>query len=91
MARFPKDAFVPNGDDRKETAAILVGTAEEFGIDTRAIRPTSKGFFITNELADILGGAEPEPEPEPAKVTKTRQTKKTSGNRAAKTNDSEEE
>lgn len=44
--------FVPNGDSRRDTATLLVGTAEEFGISQKSIRSTSKGFFITEELAD---------------------------------------
>lgn len=47
-------AFVPNGDSRQETAIILVGTAEEHGIDQRSIQATRGGFNITEELADVL-------------------------------------
>lgn len=67
-------AFVPNGSSRQETAIILVAAAEEYGLDQRSIRATQGGFFITDELVDVLY-AEPEPT-----------TTKTSGKRAAKKN-----
>lgn len=62
--------FVPNGDDRKQTAVLLVGTADEYGIDQREIRTARGGFRISENVANALGldGAEPEPEadgPEP--------------------------
>lgn len=47
-------AFVPNGDSRKETAILLVGTAREYGLDQRSVRMTSGGFYISDELAHIL-------------------------------------
>lgn len=47
--------FVPNGENRRETAIMLVGAADEYGVSQRSIRTTSTGFFITRELADILG------------------------------------
>lgn len=62
---------------RKDTAVLLVGTAREYKITQRSIKSTNSGYWITDELADLVFAApEPEPEPEP--------TKKTSGNRAAK-------
>lgn len=74
--------FVPNGDSRRETAILLVGTADEYGIDQRSIRSVSGGFYISEELADVLYAEDdgqqdeaPAPEAEPTK---------TSGNRAAK-------
>lgn len=88
---FTRDVFVPNGDSRRDTAIVLVGTADEFGIDQRSIKTAPGGFYITNELAalvydeDELEQPEPEPEPEPKKTArKSTSTKKTSGNRAAK-------
>lgn len=100
---FPRDVFVPNGDSRRDTAIILVGTAEEYGIDQRSIKSTAGGFYITNELAALVydddepmemveSESEPEPVKAPAKKTtaKKASTKKASGNRAAK-KDSEEE
>lgn len=55
MARPGADApFVPNGESRRETAILLVGTADEFGISQDSIRATASGFFITEELADVL-------------------------------------
>lgn len=47
--------FVPNGDSQRDTAILLVGTADEFGIDQRAIKSSREGFYITTELADVLG------------------------------------
>ena len=81
--------FVPNGESRKETAVLLVGTAAEYGIDQRAIRATSGGFYISDELADLLydeSAEEAVPEPEPESPIKN-----TSGNRAAKTSDTDKE
>lgn len=46
--------FVPDGGSRKNTAVLLVGTAEEFGLDQRSIRAAQGGFWITEELADVL-------------------------------------
>lgn len=54
-------AFVPNGESRHETAVLLVGTADEFGIDQRSILPAAGGFHITEEMAEALG-AEPVPD-----------------------------
>lgn len=66
--------FVPNNHagSREETAVLLIGTAKEFGVDTHEVRttPNRTGFTISDRLADILD----------------EQTKKTSGNRAAKKN-----
>lgn len=73
--------FVPNGDSRKQTAILLVGTADEFGIDQRAIKSVGNGFLISDELAAVLY-AEDEQNSKP--------TKKASGNRAAKKNSKEE-
>lgn len=83
--------FVPDsaGGTRQETAALLVGTAQEFSMDVRVVKATDGGFFITDELAAMVYG-EPEPEPEaepepsPAKKRKTT-TNKSSGNRAGET------
>lgn len=48
--------FVPNGDGRHETAVLLVGTAEEFGLSQRHIRADRArgGFWISDALADIV-------------------------------------
>lgn len=67
--------FVPNGLSRRETAILLVGTADEFGLPQRDIKARMGGFEITEELADVLY---------------TESAKKTSGNRAAKKNSKEE-
>lgn len=76
MRPTTSDPFVPNGDNRRNTLILLLGTAEEFGIDAHAVKSDSKrtGFYITQELADVLyedGGVEeievveaPDDEPE---------------------------
>lgn len=63
-------AFVPNGDSRRDTAVLLVGTATEYGIDQHSIKVVQGGFRITEELADVLYS--------------DTETKRPSGNRAAK-------
>lgn len=83
--------FVPNGDSRTDTAVLLVGTAEEHGVDQRSIKATVGGFWVTEELADLVYAEvdeepEPEPEPEPVKTPT-----KTSGNRAAKSSTDKKE
>lgn len=62
---------------RQETAVLLTGTAREFGIDQHAIKTTSAGFVITDELMDVLYDEGV--------------IKKTSGNRAAKNTGTEQE
>lgn len=71
--------FVPNADfgSRRETAIVLVGTAEENGLNVREIKTLGGGFEISEELAAILY-------PEDGQT-------KTSGNRAAKTTKSKED
>ncbi len=73
--------FVANDTvgSRKDTATLLVGTAREYNINQRSIRSTTSGYWITDELADLVFAEEPEPEPTPAKAPT-----KTSGDRAAK-------
>lgn len=78
----PTDVFVPDGDSRKDTAIVLVGTADEHGIDQRLIRAVQGGFYIPAELDVLIYGEIEEP---PAKG------KKTSGNRAAKNTVTEKE
>lgn len=91
MAGFSRDVFVPNGDSRRDTAIVLVGTAEEYGIDQRSIKTAPGGFHITSELADLVyGEVYDEPEAEPESVPE-RPAKKTSGNRAAKNSTTEKE
>lgn len=48
--------FVPNGESRRDTAVLLVGTAREFGIDQRSIRSSYGGFWITDEVKEALTG-----------------------------------
>jgi hypothetical protein len=47
--------FVPNGASREQTAVLLVGTAKEHGLPRRSIRVAPGGFYITKELADLIG------------------------------------
>lgn len=89
-------AFVPDGDSRKDTAVLLVGTAEEYGIDQSSIKAVQGGFRITEELADVLYSdtkeSEPETEPEtapvkdetPKKSTNTKSTKKSTSTKSTK-------
>jgi hypothetical protein len=55
MNRTTHPYFVPNGDNRKDTAVLLVGTAGEYGIDQRDIRMVRGGFRISQAVADALG------------------------------------
>lgn len=56
MRPSKSDPFVPNGENRRDTLTLLLGTAEEFGIDAHAVKSDSKhtGFYITQALADVL-------------------------------------
>lgn len=96
-------AFVEStGADRRETAIILIGTARENDLDdARHVRATTGGFYISDELADILydedadegeevSGNEPETE-EPEAPKARKRNKKASGDRAAKNDSNEEE
>lgn len=82
MPRPELSVFVPNGDSRQDTVVLLVGTADEFGVSQKSIKATRSGFYITEELADLLDGSADEgySEDDP----------ESSGNRAEE-NDSEEE
>lgn len=97
MALNPTNCFVANdaAGTRKETAILLVGTAREFDIPQREIASARTGFYISERLAEILeremdegaGGVEnAEPTEQPATTPKKKASKKTSGNRAEKTN-----
>jgi hypothetical protein len=50
--------FIPNdaAGDRRRTAVLLVGTADEKGIDQRDIATTHTGFYISDAVADALDG-----------------------------------
>lgn len=50
------DPFVPNGESRRDTLTLLLGTAQEYGIDAHAVKsdPGRTGFYVTQELADLL-------------------------------------
>lgn len=59
--RADYSAFVPAGDNRRETARILVELADKHGISQEAIQSTNRGFNVTDEIADLLySGEEPE-------------------------------
>jgi hypothetical protein len=64
---------------RADTAALLVGTAREFGIDQHDIKRAFNGYYISDRLADVL-----EAESDEDEVSGNETAKKTSGNRAAK-------
>lgn len=73
--------FVPDGKSRKDTATLLVGTADEYDIPQRDIKAVRGGFTISDALARVLydeGVEQTAP-------------KKTSGNRAAKNKKSKED
>lgn len=52
--REPRNVFIPNGDSRQDTAILLVGTADEHGIDQHDIASAPGGFFVTERLADLV-------------------------------------
>lgn len=93
-SQIGKPEFIPNGDNREETAVLLVGTAQEFGLGD-AVFAVPDGFYVTTELADLIYDdeldadpdldpepePEPEPDPDPAPVESD---SKPSGKKAAK-------
>lgn len=90
---FPNWVPQDTAGSREETATLLVGTAKEHDLVVRYhVRSTRGGYWISDALADLAfededvsgNGDEPEPEPKPT-------TKKTSGNRAAKTTGTDKE
>jgi hypothetical protein len=50
------DVFISNATmgSRAATATLLVGTADEHGIPQENIHTVPGGFFVTDDLADIL-------------------------------------
>ena len=79
--RHPNFVEADAAGSRKDTAALLVGTAREFGIDQHDIKTASRGFYISDALADIL---EAETTEDDAVSGNEQSTNKTSGNRAGK-------
>lgn len=79
----PDSVFYPDGASRSQSAVLLLGTAEEFGIAPRTVKAVKGGFWITQDLADILAKdlAEQDSSSEAASAPK-----KASGNRAGKKN-----
>lgn len=70
---------------RSETAALLVGTAREFGISQHSIKRAGNGYYITNELADILEAEYAEDEVQEETEVETEVSgNESSGNRASK-------
>ena len=67
MSKASHPYFIPNGDSREDTAVLLVGTADEAGIDQRGIQAVPGGFNITPEVARAAYGDEfvdDQPDPE---------------------------
>ena len=61
MTKESHPYFIPNGDSRQETAVLLVGTADEYGIDQRSIVAALGGFNISSDLATaVYGEADPD-------------------------------
>lgn len=58
MSRLTHPHFIPSdaAGDRRSTAILLVGTAQEKDIDQRDIATTHTGFFVTDAIADALDG-----------------------------------
>ena len=82
-------AFVPHDGDRKGTAIVLIGTARDAGLNDRYhVRLGQGGFYISDELADLLYDEQGEGEEQPEQESGA--PKKASGNRAAKKNSKEE-
>lgn len=98
-------AFVPDGDSRRDTAVLLIGTAREYQMDdARVVRAVAGGFYISDELAELLydedeqepevsGNPETKAPAEAPKASRKRSSskKKASGNRAAKNSTAEQE
>lgn len=54
MSKQPSKTLVPNGNSRRDTAVLLVGTAQEHGLPDSAVFATQQGFYISDTLRDIL-------------------------------------
>lgn len=83
MGRFSDWPFVADGESRHETAVLLIGTAQEHDIDPSLVKAVPGGFRIPETLADVLYSESDKP--------KKGASKKASGNRAAKNDNSKEE
>jgi len=86
--------FVPDGDSRQDTAVLLVGTADEYGIDQRAIRAASGGFYVTDEVYDAVfgeGSADEEAEDEQAQVDAVNAAAEDAGSEPADEGEDEDE
>jgi len=62
--------FVANGENRRETAQVLVGTAEEYGVDQDDIFATQDGFRISQAMSDAMAKAEVDDLEDATPVTK---------------------
>lgn len=56
MSKDSHPYFIANDPDAKTTATLLVGTADEFGIDQHDIQKTQGGYNVTEEIARALYG-----------------------------------
>lgn len=75
MSKATHPYFIANDPDRKTTATMLVGTADEFGIDQHSIQMVQGGFNVTEELARAIYGedfdADEDEQPEEPVVQET--------------------
>jgi hypothetical protein len=55
--------FVPDGESRKDAAILLVGTADEAGLDPNSVVAVPGGFRVSQEVSDLLDGLEPYVDP----------------------------
>lgn len=49
------EVVVPFGDNREETAVLLLAAAEEAGVDPSVVRTGSFEFFVPKEIAEAAG------------------------------------
>lgn len=78
--------FVPAdaAGTRADTAALLVGTAREFGISQHAIKRSGTGYYITDELADTLEAEYEGEEQDETEADAEVSGNESSGNKASK-------
>ena len=56
------DVTVEYGDNRQETAILLLAAAEELGVDQSSIRTTRDGYVVSEEVRDkAFGSGEKKP------------------------------
>lgn len=55
------DVEIGFGENRSETAILLLASAEKLGLPAESVRTSSDGFVVSEELADDAGfGEKPE-------------------------------